>query len=51
VRDTDLEQRRRLSEDPGFPERNIAEAQVHAILAVAAATAGGEQGWGGVLIA
>jgi hypothetical protein len=51
VRDTDMEQRRRLSEDPGLPERNIAEAHVHATLALAAATAGGEQGWGDVLTA
>ena len=49
VRDTDMEQRQRLSEDPGLPERNIAEAHVHATLALAAATAGGEQGWGDVL--
>jgi hypothetical protein len=44
-----MEQRRTLSEDPGFPERNIAEAHVHATLPLAAATAGGEQGWGDVL--
>jgi hypothetical protein len=35
----DMEQRRRLSEDPGLPDRNIAEAHVHATLALAAATA------------
>jgi hypothetical protein len=36
----DMEQRRRLSEDPGLPDRNIAEAHVHATLALAAATLG-----------
>ena len=35
----DMEERRRLSTGPGLPERNIAEAQVHATLALAAATA------------
>jgi hypothetical protein len=35
----DREQRRRLSEDPGLPDRNIAEAHAHATLALAAATA------------
>jgi hypothetical protein len=49
VRDTDIEQRRRLSEDPGLRERNIREAHVHATLALAAATAAREQGWGDVL--
>jgi hypothetical protein len=39
VRPKDMEERRRLSSDPGLPERNIAEAQVHATLALAAATA------------
>jgi hypothetical protein len=39
MRDTDMEQRRRLSEDPGLADRNIAEAHVHATLALAAATA------------
>jgi hypothetical protein len=39
MRDTDAEQRRRLSEDPGLPDRNIREAHVHATLALAAATA------------
>ena len=39
VRPTDAEERRRLSTDPGLPDRNIAEAQVHATLALAAATA------------
>jgi hypothetical protein len=38
VRREDIE-RRRLSSDPGLPDRNIAEAQVHATLALAAATA------------
>ena len=33
-----------LSGDPNFPERNIAEAQVHATLALAAATAAGTGG-------
>jgi hypothetical protein len=36
---TDADERRRLSSDPGVPDRNIAEAQVHATLALAAATA------------
>jgi hypothetical protein len=27
MRDMDMEQRRRLSEDPGLPDRNIAEAR------------------------
>jgi hypothetical protein len=31
------EKRQRLSADPGLPERNVAEAQVHATLALAAA--------------
>jgi hypothetical protein len=35
----DMEERRRLSTDPDLPDRNIAEAQVHATLALAAATA------------
>ena len=35
----DAEERRRLSTDPGLPERTIAEAQVPATLALAAATA------------
>lgn len=35
----DMEERRRLSSDPGLPDRAIAEAQVHATLAPAAATA------------
>lgn len=35
----DMEERRRLSSDPDLPERTIAEAQVHATLAPAAATA------------
>jgi hypothetical protein len=39
MRDTDAEQRRRLSEDPGLPDRNIREARVHATLALTAATA------------
>ena len=39
VRPQDMEERRRLSSDPGLPDRNIAEAQVHATLALAAATA------------
>jgi DnaJ-domain-containing protein 1 len=39
VRRQDMEERRRLSSDPGLPDRNIAEAQVHATLALAAATA------------
>jgi hypothetical protein len=34
-----MEERRRLSSDPDLPERNIAEAQVHATLALAVATA------------
>jgi hypothetical protein len=38
-RPTDAEERRKLSSDPGLPERTIAEAQVHATLALAAATA------------
>jgi len=41
VRPRDMEERRRLSGDPGLPDRNIAEAQVHAMLALAAATAVG----------
>lgn len=36
-RPEDAEKRQRLSRDPGLPERNIAEAQVHATLARAAA--------------
>ena len=36
-RPEDAEKRQRLSRDPGLPERNIAEAQVHATLAQAAA--------------
>jgi hypothetical protein len=39
VRPTNAEERRRLSSDPSLPERNIAEAQVYAMLALAAATA------------
>jgi hypothetical protein len=39
MRGTDIEQLGRLSEDPGLPDRNIAEAHVHATLALAAATA------------
>jgi hypothetical protein len=39
ARSTDAEERRRLSSDPGLPDRTIAEAQVHATLALAAATA------------
>jgi hypothetical protein len=39
VRPEDMDERRRLSSDPGLPDRNIAEAQVHAMLALAAATA------------
>ena len=39
ARPTDMEERRRLSTDPGLPDRTIAEAQVHATLALAAATA------------
>ena len=39
VRPEDMDERRRLSSDPGLPDRNIAEAQVHATLALAAATA------------
>ena len=39
VRPQDAEERRRLSSDPGLPDRSIAEAQVHATLALAAATA------------
>ena len=39
ARPTDMEERRRLSSDPGLPDRTIAEAQVHATLALAAATA------------
>ena len=39
VRPEDMDERRRLSSDPGLPDRNIAEAQVHATLAPAAATA------------
>ena len=35
----DMEERRRLSTGPGLPDRTIAEAQVHATLAPAAATA------------
>jgi hypothetical protein len=38
VRPTDAEQPRRLRSDPGLPDRTIAEAQVHATLALAAAT-------------
>jgi hypothetical protein len=38
VRPQDLEERRRLSSDPGRPDRSIAEAHVHATLALAAAT-------------
>jgi hypothetical protein len=34
-----MDERRRLSSDPGLPDRTIAEAQVHATLALAAATA------------
>ena len=34
-----MKERQRLSSDPGLPDRNIAEAQVHATLALAAATA------------
>jgi hypothetical protein len=33
-----MEKRQRLSIDPDLPERNIAEAHVHATLALAAAT-------------
>ena len=36
--------RRRLSSDPGLPDRTIAEAQVHATLALAAATADHQPG-------
>ncbi len=36
---TDMDERRRLSSDPGLPNRTIAEAQVHATFAQAAATA------------
>ncbi len=39
ARPTDMDERRRLSSDPGLPDRAIAEAQVHATLALAAATA------------
>jgi hypothetical protein len=39
VRPQDAEERRRLSSDPGLADRSIAEAQVHATLALAAATA------------
>jgi hypothetical protein len=39
VRPTDMDERRRLSSDPGLSDRTIAEAQVHATLALAAATA------------
>jgi hypothetical protein len=39
ARPTDMEERRRLPTDPGLPDRTIAEAQVHATLALAAATA------------
>ena len=39
VRPEDMDERRRLSSDPGLPDRTIAEAQVHATLALAAATA------------
>lgn len=39
MRPTDMEERRRLSSDPGIPDRTVAEAQVHAMLALAAATA------------
>jgi hypothetical protein len=39
VRPQDMEERPRLSSDPGRPDRTIAEAQVHATLALAAATA------------
>ena len=38
-RPEDMEGPRRLSSDPGLPDRTIAEAQVHATLALAAATA------------
>ena len=39
ARPTEMEERPRLSTDPGLPDWNIAEAQVHATLALAAATA------------
>jgi hypothetical protein len=39
VRPTDMDERRRLSSDPGLSDLTIAEAQVHATLALAAATA------------
>ena len=39
VRPEDRDERRRLSSDPGLPDRTIAEAQVHATPALAAATA------------
>jgi hypothetical protein len=39
VRPTHMEERQRPSSDPGLPDRTIAEAQVHATLALAAATA------------
>ena len=39
VRPTDMDERRRLSSDPGLSDWTIAEAQVHATLALAAATA------------
>ena len=39
VRPQDAEERRRLPSDPGLPDRSIAEAQVHATLTLAAATA------------
>jgi hypothetical protein len=39
ARPEDTEERQRLSSDPGLLGRNIAEAQVHATLALAAATA------------
>ena len=39
VRPEDMDERRRLSSDPGLPDRTIAEAQVHATPALAAATA------------
>ena len=41
VRPQDLEERRRLSSDPGIPDRTITEAQVYATLALAATAVAG----------
>ena len=44
-----LDARRAQDEDDASRMRRLAIAQIHATLALAAATAGGEQGWGDVL--